>query len=596
MPRLRASVEEGTPPAAAVPATPAGEPIDSTVAVADEAAAVADEAAAPAAGDEPINAAPEEEEEEEEEGITVRLTGTMQTGLIVNSDATVATFYQDITELCEEDAAAAVGELIMTLPDGRELAATDTRTLAECGVVHETTVTVAVRAAELEPQQYTIRLAGTMQTGLVVNSDEPESEPEGAAAADEAAAPAAGGEPINVAVADRVAALQALEVPAAGELPPGWDIRTSRSTGDTYYLNLLTEESTYERPTASALPDGWTHGISSSTGYLYFVSPTGESTYDNPWDAKRGGIKSFGGGLLSKGKAKAEQAAKLTAERADQAAKLAEEKAKQAQTAAKDGSPKVLASVQAVGGTAKSKGLGAASEARRKMTEVAGATAGGRRSSSPPPRQPEGEREPEPAAAAAVDYSQYYSPSAAGMAQQTSAAAAPTPELQREPEPELEPQPQPQPQPQTLPEEPAPAPAPVASPAGGGGGGLLSKGRAKAKQAAKATAERADQAAKLAEEKAKQAQTAAKDGSPKVLASVQAAGGTAKSKGLGAAKLAEEKAQQAQAEARRRIEQQRAEREATWKAAAPPERAAAPPELAVRIEDPSGETAAGVPV
>ena len=58
MPRLRASVEEGTPPAAAVPATPAGEPIDSTVAVADEAAAVADEAAAPVAGDEPINAAP----------------------------------------------------------------------------------------------------------------------------------------------------------------------------------------------------------------------------------------------------------------------------------------------------------------------------------------------------------------------------------------------------------------------------------------------------------------------------------------------------------------------------------------------------------
>ena len=124
-------------------------------------------------------------------------------------------------------------------------------------------------------------------------------------AAGSAEAQAAADEPINVAVADRVAALQALEVPAAGALPPGWDIRTSRSTGDTYYLNLVTEESTDERPTASALPDGWTHGISSSTGYLYFVSPSGESTYDNPWDAKRGGIKSFGGGLLSKGKAKA---------------------------------------------------------------------------------------------------------------------------------------------------------------------------------------------------------------------------------------------------------------------------------------------------
>eukprot|EP01043_Picozoa_sp_COSAG02_P066195 COSAG02_NODE_10221_length_1992_cov_4.311675_2_plen_227_part_01 len=130
--------------------------------------------------------------------------------------------------------------------------------------------------------------------------------------------------------------------PAGGELPPGWDTRTSRSTGEEYYVNLVTEESTYEWPTASALPAGWTHGISRSTGYLYFVSPTGESTYESPWGVKQpvgGGIKLFGGGLLSMGKAKAEHVAKLTAERADQATKLAEEKARQAQTVAKDTSP-----------------------------------------------------------------------------------------------------------------------------------------------------------------------------------------------------------------------------------------------------------------
>eukprot|EP01043_Picozoa_sp_COSAG02_P036093 COSAG02_NODE_2624_length_8398_cov_18.889505_2_plen_1247_part_00 len=291
--------------------------------------------------------------------------------------------------------------------------------------------------------------------------------------------------------------------PAGGELPPGWDTRTSRSTGEEYYVNLITEESTYERPTASALPEGWTHGISRSTGYLYFVSPSGESTYESPWGVKcqkqptGGGIKSFGGGLLSMSKAKAEQAAKLTAERADQAAKIAEDKARQAQMAAKDSSPKLLASVHAAGGTARSKGLGAVSEARRKMAEAAGSTIGVRRASSPPPRSQCG-LEPEPVVAA--DCSQYNSSSTADMTQQTSAAVAPISE------PEI----------QTALRGDRPAPASTPSPeaggavAGGGGGGLLSKGRAKAKQVAKVTAEKAEQAAKLAEEKTKQAQAEAR--------------------------------------------------------------------------------------
>ena len=76
--------------------------------------------------------------------------------LTFKSDCLVATFYDNIAKMCEEEAAA--GELIMKLPDGRELSATDTCTLAEYGVVHEIdgcltlSVTVAVRAAELEPE------------------------------------------------------------------------------------------------------------------------------------------------------------------------------------------------------------------------------------------------------------------------------------------------------------------------------------------------------------------------------------------------------------------------------------------------------------
>ena len=102
------------------------------------------------------------------------------------------------------------------------------------------------------------------------------------------------------------------------ELPPGWEPRTSRTTGELHYVNLITEESTYDWPTASALPDGWTHAISTSSGWPYFISPTGESQYESPWEprpvATEGGtrvaaVKSLGGGMLSKGRAKAEQAA-----------------------------------------------------------------------------------------------------------------------------------------------------------------------------------------------------------------------------------------------------------------------------------------------
>jgi hypothetical protein len=42
-----------------------------------------------------------------------------------------------------------------------------------------------------------------------------------------------------------------------GELPAGWESAVSRSCGDTYYVNLVTGESTYDFPTeAAVMPEG----------------------------------------------------------------------------------------------------------------------------------------------------------------------------------------------------------------------------------------------------------------------------------------------------------------------------------------------------
>jgi hypothetical protein len=89
-------------------------------------------------------------------------------------------------------------------------------------------------------------------------------------------------------------------------LPEGWVTQVSRSSGDVYYVNTLTNESTYTRPTLPAsewtgdepgqhddfeahwdessgggggdsetadehLPEGWTTQISSQDGAVYYV-------------------------------------------------------------------------------------------------------------------------------------------------------------------------------------------------------------------------------------------------------------------------------------------------------------------------------------
>ncbi len=74
----------------------------------------------------------------------------------------------------------------------------------------------------------------------------------------------------------------------ASVLPAPWEERVSRSTGEVYYFNPETDESTYDRPgeartDARGLPSPWEERVSRSSGEVYyFNSETGESTYNHP--------------------------------------------------------------------------------------------------------------------------------------------------------------------------------------------------------------------------------------------------------------------------------------------------------------------------
>lgn len=79
----------------------------------------------------------------------------------------------------------------------------------------------------------------------------------------------------------------------SSDLPPGWIIHTSKSTGKQYYFNTVTNQSSYERPalpsassvasTPSGHASGWVIATSSKTGkQYYFNAATNESRYDPP--------------------------------------------------------------------------------------------------------------------------------------------------------------------------------------------------------------------------------------------------------------------------------------------------------------------------
>lgn len=63
------------------------------------------------------------------------------------------------------------------------------------------------------------------------------------------------------------------------KLPSGWIRIKSRSSGDVYYFNKLTKESTFEVP----LPTGWTKQVSKSTGKSYYYHAQKRmSTFERP--------------------------------------------------------------------------------------------------------------------------------------------------------------------------------------------------------------------------------------------------------------------------------------------------------------------------
>ena len=80
----------------------------------------------------------------------------------------------------------------------------------------------------------------------------------------------------------------------APELPEGWEAHVSRSTGETYYVNEMTGESSFDRPepewepgpqpgSEHELPEGWEAHVSRSTGETYYFNEmTDESSFERP--------------------------------------------------------------------------------------------------------------------------------------------------------------------------------------------------------------------------------------------------------------------------------------------------------------------------
>ena len=68
-------------------------------------------------------------------------------------------------------------------------------------------------------------------------------------------------------------------------LPPGWEAKISRTTGDTYYV--FTDENGETSASSQfnfprRLKKGWRAQVSRSTGDIYYVDANGRSVYDHP--------------------------------------------------------------------------------------------------------------------------------------------------------------------------------------------------------------------------------------------------------------------------------------------------------------------------
>lgn len=84
-----------------------------------------------------------------------------------------------------------------------------------------------------------------------------------------------------------------------GELPPGWEKKVSRSSGEVYYWNAALNKSQFEKPTAAPtaddndgdLPPGWEKVVSRTTNQVYYWNAALQtSTFEKP-TAESGGFK-----------------------------------------------------------------------------------------------------------------------------------------------------------------------------------------------------------------------------------------------------------------------------------------------------------------
>ena len=77
-----------------------------------------------------------------------------------------------------------------------------------------------------------------------------------------------------------------MEAREAEDVPEGWEVAVSSSTGDVYYVHTEIGHSQYESPavhTEQVLPEGWSRETSRTDGATYYYnSLTGESTFDFP--------------------------------------------------------------------------------------------------------------------------------------------------------------------------------------------------------------------------------------------------------------------------------------------------------------------------
>lgn len=73
-------------------------------------------------------------------------------------------------------------------------------------------------------------------------------------------------------------------VPPPSAHPRGWTERKSTGSGERYYVNDHTEETTWEKPTLPAPPSGWAVSADPNGNVYYANVSTGESHWDHPHD------------------------------------------------------------------------------------------------------------------------------------------------------------------------------------------------------------------------------------------------------------------------------------------------------------------------